>query len=79
MKIYNITDTDRFFRVLSDCRGDVEIIGKDGSAIPFNKDDNARIIEEMSSDITIHEMELHFSDPKDCVNMILYLGNFKAA
>ncbi len=79
MKVYNIKDTERFFEVLSNCSGDVEIVGKDGTMIPFNKDDTARVLEEKYADVAIREMELQFSDPKDTVNMIMYLGNFKAA
>lgn len=79
MKVFNIKDTNRFFEVLNNCNGDVEIVGKDGTMIPFNKDDNARILEERYADVAIREMELKFSDPRDSVNMIMYLGNFKAA
>ncbi len=79
MKVYNVKDTEKFFEVLNDCQGDVEIVGKDGSMIPFNGSDNARILEDTYADIDIHEMELKFSDPKDAVNMIIFLGNLRRA
>ena len=29
MKVYNVEDTNRFFEVLSECKGDVEVVAKD--------------------------------------------------
>ena len=79
MKVYNIKDTDRFFEVLNNCSGDVNIVAKDGTMIPFHKDDTARIMEESCAGVSIPELELKFSDPKDSVDMIIFLGNFRAA
>ncbi len=79
MKVYNIEDTNRFFEVLSECSGDVEIVGKDGTMIPFNDEEVAKVLETTFADTTIQEMELKLNDPKDFVRVLSFLEGMKNA
>ena len=45
MKVYNIEDTRRFFEVISECSGDVEVVGRDGKMIEMKDRDVARVFE----------------------------------
>ena len=79
MKIYNVEDTNRFFEVLSECSGDVEVVAKDGSMIQVNDKDVVRVLEAAYSGATIPEMELKFSRPEDSRRILCFLANSKKA
>ena len=33
MKIQNVTDVDKFFKVIDECKGTVELVSPDGQAV----------------------------------------------
>ena len=79
MKVYNVEDTKRFFEVLSECKGDVEVVAKDGRTIPMNDKDVVKVLEAAYTGMMIPEMELRFSSPADSQRVLCFLANTKAA
>jgi hypothetical protein len=79
MKVYNIEDTNRFFEVLSECKGDVEVVGRDGSTISMNDKDVVRFLETAYTGMMIPEMELRLSSPADRQRVLSFMANTKAA
>ena len=77
MKVYNIEDTRRFFEVISECSGDVEVVGRDGKMIEMKDRDVARVFEAAFSDAVIPEMVLKFSRPEDGMRVLSFLANMK--
>ncbi len=71
MKIYNIENTGNFFKTLSECEGNVEIVNKNGKHIAL-KDENLNVLKSVYTD-TIKELEINFSDGQDAVKMFQFL------
>ncbi len=72
MKIYNIENTDKFIKTLTECKGEVELINKSGSHIAL-KDENLDVLKSVCTDNTIKELEINFSDGQDAVKMFQFL------
>ncbi len=73
MKIYNINDTKHFFKVVSECNGDVALVREDGSQLALNKEESLNVLAETYVNGSIKEMELSFTDGEDAVKMFQYL------
>ncbi len=75
MKIYNIKDAKRFLDRLAECKGDVELINREGRHFTLirNEYENIKNITSTFSDGNIIEMELNFSKQDDAVSMMKYL------
>lgn len=68
MKFYNITKTRDFFEKLRDCEGQIDIIGNDGSIIPFGSG-------LCCIDGTIRQIELRFQNTEDLDMMLNFTLN----
>ncbi|MGN0131206.1 MAG: polya polymerase [Lachnospiraceae bacterium] len=83
MKIYNISDTKKFFEVLFQCNGDVELVSAEGIHISLKeegrKNDHLGLLAETYLRGTIREMELSFLDPRDAEMVCGYLTGMKAS
>ncbi len=77
MKIYNIKDTKAFFNRLTRCKGDVEIVNKQGMHLSL-VDNNHKQLDTVAAsyaDGKINEIELFFLKPEDAVMMLQYLAS----
>ncbi len=76
MKIYNIKDTNRFFKKLANCNDEVEIVNDEGLHISLLDNDHRGldIISASYAKGKIDEIELIFIDPRDQVMIMEYLA-----
>lgn len=76
MKIYNIQDTKGFFNRLTKCKGDVEVVNKQGMHLPLVDNDRKQFetIAASYANGKINEIELFFLKPEDSVMMLEYLA-----
>lgn len=82
MKFYNICDTKRFFEVLAQCTGVVELVSDEGLHITLNDDCAERNLAMLAQTYvrgSIHCMELAFQKSGDAVMMCNYVMNMKAS
>lgn len=74
MKIKNITDIVRFFEVVDECNGKVELVTSEGDCLNLkSKLSQYFSLAQIFSDGTIPEIELIASDPEDMNKLIKYL------
>jgi len=74
MKIKNITDTQKFFNVLCNCKGSVELVTSQGDRINLKSTLCQYIaLTEMFSDPKIDEVEIICSEPEDVQMLLDYL------
>ena len=76
MKIYNVEDTKKFFETLSECKGEVDLVKKDGSRLMLNKTaetDHLTVLANTYENAHIDEMELDFADSDDAMKMCEFL------
>ena len=82
MKIFQITDTEKFFNRLSQCRGEVQVVGKNGSSILLGSHSDSEKIELLRNVYgsgTIDQIELKFTDNGDVINMISFMTSMNVA
>ncbi len=83
MKIYNIENTKTLFEKLSECKGEIDLVGENGKTITLrenDKNDNLKLIAETFVNGTIKELELNFADSTDALGVFKYLsGMYNAA
>lgn len=74
MKIKNITDIVRFFEVIDECNGKVELVTSDGDCLNLkSKLSQYFSLAQIFSDGSIPEIEILTSDPEDMNKLIKYL------
>lgn len=74
MKIKNITDIERFFEVIDQCKGKVELITSDGDCLNLkSKLSQYFSLAQIFSDGSIPEIEIIASEPEDMNKLIQYL------
>lgn len=74
MKIKNITDIERFFEVVDQCKGKVELVTSDGDCLNLkSKLSQYFSLAQIFSDGSIPEIEIKASDPEDMNKLIQYL------
>lgn len=74
MKIINITDIERFFQVLDQCKGKVELVTSFGDRLNLkSKLSQYYSLAQIFSDGIIPEIELITSDPEDMTLLLNYL------
>ena len=82
MKIYNISDTERFFNALDRCEGPVHVIGRDGSSIPLmenGQDSGLKILKDTYTGGIIGQIELLFGSSQDVNRMVEFLASMNNA
>ncbi|MBR6239766.1 MAG: polya polymerase [Clostridia bacterium] len=74
MKITNITEPQKFFEVLGECKGRVELVTSEGDRLNMKSTLCQYIaLTQMFKDATIDEVELVVSEPEDMYKLIKYL------
>lgn len=76
MKIYNISDTRRFFNQIASCEGTVEIMNGEGTMVTLTSvEDKARIslLAQTYTSGTLNGIEVRCHDPRDGERMCHYL------
>ena len=74
MKITNITEPQKFFEVLGECKGRVELVTSEGDRLNMKSTLCQYIaLTQMFKDATIDEVELVVSEPEDMYKPIKYL------
>ncbi len=82
MKIYNVSDTKRFFETLMTCEGDIEVVSNEGMHITLSEDRNSENLKVMAETFVsgmIKELELSFNNPKDAVKICEFLATMELA
>ena len=75
MKIFNIGNPEKFLDVIKQCRGNVELISKQGDRLNLKSELTKYIaISQLFTDNTfINEMELIVSEPEDMKILLDYM------
>ena len=74
MKIKNITEPQKFFEVLNQCKGSVELVTSEGDRLNLKSKLCQYItLTQMFTDATIDEVELIVSEPEDLSLLLNYL------
>lgn len=74
MKLYNINNTDAFFKVIDECKGKIELVSSEGDCINLKSKLSQYIsIAKLFSDGYIKELELKVYDEEDKIRLIKYM------
>lgn len=75
MKIYNIDNPQKFLDVVKQCKGEVELVSKQGDRLNLKSELTRYIaIAQLFTDNTfINEMELIASEPEDVMLLMDYM------
>ncbi|MBE5758424.1 MAG: polya polymerase [Clostridiales bacterium] len=74
MKIKNITEPQKFFEVLNECKGRVELVTSEGDRLNMKSTLCQYIaLTQMFKDATIDEVELVVSEPEDMYKLLKFL------
>ena len=74
MKIKNITEPQKFFEVLNDCKGSVELVTSEGDRLNLKSKLCQYIaLTQMFKEATIDEVELIVSEPEDMIHLLDFL------
>ncbi|HHU63758.1 MAG TPA: polya polymerase [Clostridiales bacterium] len=74
MKIKNITDIDKFFETIEQCKGKVELVTSEGDRINLkSKLCQYIMMSKLFSDAKIDEVEIIASEPEDLHRILDYL------
>ncbi|NLT97413.1 MAG: polya polymerase [Christensenellaceae bacterium] len=74
MKIKNITEPQKFFEVLKNCKGKVELVTSEGDRLNLKSTLCQYIaLTQMFSEAKIDELELLVSEPEDLNLLLNYL------
>jgi hypothetical protein len=76
MKVQNITDIDKFFKVIDSCKGKVELVTGEGDRLNL-KSKLAQYVSmaNIFSDGTISELELLAYEPEDINKLLNFMMN----
>ncbi|MDD2956701.1 MAG: polya polymerase [Oscillospiraceae bacterium] len=74
MKIKNISEPQKFFEVLNNCKGSVELVTSEGDRLNLKSKLCQYIaLTQMFKDASIDEVELVVSEPEDMSMLLDYL------
>ncbi len=74
MKIKNITEPQKFFEVLNECKGRVELVTSEGDRLNMKSTLCQYIaLTQMFKEATIDEVELVVSEPEDMYKLLKFL------
>ena len=74
MKVFKIRDTEGFFETLSECRGKVEVIGKDGTGVSVSPDsEGMKVLKSTYLGGMINDIELKMNDSSDVLKMLDFM------
>ena len=73
MKLYNVQDVEKFFRVVDSCKGKVELVSKDGDRLNLKSTLTQYVaLAKIFSSSMISEMELVAYEPEDVQRFMEY-------
>jgi hypothetical protein len=76
MKVENITDIDKFFKVIDSCKGKVELITGEGDRLNLKSKLSQYVsMANIFSDGTIDELELVAYEPDDINKLVNFMIN----
>ncbi|RKD29443.1 polya polymerase [Lacrimispora algidixylanolytica] len=74
MKVHNIKDVEKFFKVIEECKGTVELVSSEGDRINLkSKLSQYFSMATIFSNGFIDELELVAHDPEDVERLIKYM------
>lgn len=75
MKLYNIKDTEEFFKVVDQCKGTVELVSTQGDRLNLKSQltKYITITNLFSDESMIQELELVAYDPEDADRLMKYM------
>lgn len=78
MKVMNIDDPEKFFDVINQCKGTVELVTKEGDRLNLKSQLTKYVaLTKLFADNAIQEMELVAHDPEDVSRLLDYMVNSK--
>lgn len=76
MKVENITDIDKFFKVIDSCSGKVELVTGEGDRLNLKSKLSQYVsMANIFSDGTIDELELIAYEPEDIDRLVNFMVN----
>lgn len=76
MKVQNIKDVNKFFDVIAQCEGKVELLTSEGDRLNLKSQLTKYVaIANFFSDGTVKELELVAYEPKDIDRLVNYMVN----
>lgn len=76
MKVQNITDIDKFFKVVDSCEGKVELVTGEGDRLNLKSKLSQYVsMAKIFSDGTIDELELLAYEPSDIDKLVNFMMN----
>ena len=74
MKVQNITDIDKFFKVIDSCTGKVELVTGEGDRLNLKSKLSQYVsMANIFSDGTIAELELIAYEPEDITKLVSFM------
>ena len=74
MKITNLSNVEGFLKTVSECKGTVELVTKEGDRLNLKSELTKYVaLTSFFKDSKIHEMEVILSEPDDAVKIINFL------
>ena len=76
MKVQNISDINKFFKVVDSCKGRVELVTGEGDRLNLKSKISQYVsLANVFSDGTIKEMEILASEPEDIQKLMEFMMN----
>ena len=76
MKVQNITDIDKFFKVVDNCKGKVELVTGEGDRLNLKSKLSQYVsMANIFSDGTISELEIVAYEPEDIDKLVNFMMN----
>lgn len=76
MKVQNITDVDKFFKVIESCKGRVELVTGEGDRLNLKSKLSQYVsLANIFSDGTIAELEIIAYEPEDTHKLVEFMIN----
>ncbi len=74
MKITNLTNVEGFLKTVSQCKGTVELVTKEGDRLNLKSELTKYVaLTSFFSDSKIPEMEIIMSEPEDALKIVSFL------
>ena len=74
MKVKNVKDVEKFFKVIDDCKGKVELVTDEGDRLNLKSKLTQYVaLSSVFADPTIGEMELIAHEPEDVQRLVMFM------
>ncbi len=79
MKVKNVTDVEKFFKVIDECKGRVELVTDEGDRLNLKSKLTQYVaLASVFKDATIGEMELIAHEPEDVQKLVMFMYDGEA-